>query len=437
MNYVIGVDIGTSSTKSVLFDSHGKQIARSAKKYALSSPEPGAAEQNPDDILQAATQTVAEVMASSGINSKQLIGISFSAAMHTLLLIDKENQPITPMYTWADNRSDRWANYVKENSDAESLYQRTGLPAHPMSPLVKLVWLRHEYPELFDQAARVVAIKEYVLWHWYGDWIIDHSMATTTGLLELRSLNWDGEALALAGIQPQQLSRLVPTTHRLTNIHPDYAQKMGVSTDTSVVVGASDGVLSNLGVGAISPRDCRNHDWHEWSGAAGGHSADYRIVCSTVLLCTRRRPLGDGGAVNNGGIALQWSRDGLMPYSVPPAEKNLSNPEPSASTYERLTKMAQTVSPGAEGLIFHPYLLGERAPLWDAQARASFFGLGRHHTQSHLVRAVLEGVLYNLHTVFAALEQAGGKVTKLRASGGFARSELWQQMLADIFESHD
>ena len=434
MNYVIGVDIGTSSTKSVLFDSHGKQIARSARKYALSSPEPGAAEQNPDDILQAATQTVAEVMASSGINSKQLIGISFSAAMHTLLLIDKENQPITPMYTWADNRSDRWADYVKENSDAENLYQRTGLPAHPMSPLVKLVWLRHEYPELFDQAARIVSIKEYVLWHWCGDWIIDHSMATTTGLLELRSLNWDSEALALAGIQPQQLSRLVPTTHRLTNIHPDYAQKMGVSTDTSVVVGASDGVLSNLGVGAISPGTAAITIGT--SGAVRQAVTQPITESSAQLFCYA---LAEdlwvmGGAVNNGGIALQWSRDGLMPYSVPPAEKNLSNPEPSASTYERLTKMAQTVSPGAEGLIFHPYLLGERAPLWDAQARASFFGLGRHHTQSHLVRAVLEGVLYNLHTVFAALEQAGGKVTKLRASGGFARSELWQQMLADIFD---
>ena len=141
-----------------------------------------------------------------------------------------------------------------------------------------------------------------------------------------------------------------------------------------------------------------------------------------------------GGAVNNGGIALQWSRDRLLPYSIPPEEQKLSNPEPSASTYERLDKMAQTVPPGAEGLIFHPYLLGERAPLWEAQARASFFGLGRHHTQAHLVRAVLEGVLYNLHSVFSALEQAGGKVTTLRASGGFARSDLWQQMLADIFD---
>ena len=240
MSYVVGVDIGTSSTKAVLFDTTGQQIARSAQKYDLKSPEPGAAEQDPNDILQAATQTVAEVIAASGINSTQLLGISFSAAMHTLLLMNQENLPITPMYTWADNRSDRWADFVKEHCDADSLYQRTGLPVHPMSPLVKLVWLRHEQPDLFKQVARVVAIKEYVLWHWCGEWAIDHSMATTTGLLALRSLAWDSEALAIAGIEEQQLSKLVPTTHRFSHIHPDYAQKMGISTDTPVVIGARD-----------------------------------------------------------------------------------------------------------------------------------------------------------------------------------------------------
>ncbi|MEL7523809.1 MAG: FGGY family carbohydrate kinase, partial [Cyanobacteria bacterium J06553_1] len=156
MGYVIGVDIGTSSTKAVLFDTAGRQVARCAQRYGLSSPEPGAAEQDPDEILRATTQTVADVVVAARINPNQLLGVSFSAAMHTLLLVDEANRPLTPLYTWADNRSDRFS-FIANAKDPQ-LYQRTGLPAHPMSPVIKLMWLRDQQPDLFSQAARVVAI---------------------------------------------------------------------------------------------------------------------------------------------------------------------------------------------------------------------------------------------------------------------------------------
>lgn len=437
MGYVIGVDIGTSSTKAVLFDTVGRQVARCAQRYGLSSPEPGAAEQDPDEILRATTQTVADVVVAARINPSQLLGVSFSAAMHTLLLVDEANRPLTPLYTWADNRSDRFSSIA--NAKDPQLYQRTGLPAHPMSPVIKLMWLRAQQPDLFSQAARVVAIKEYVLWHWCGQWVIDHGMASTTGLLNVRSLNWDAGALALAGISPPQLSDLVPAMHPLA-IRADQAKKMGLPPSTPVIVGASDGVLANLGVGAIAPGTAAIT-----LGTSGAvrqvvkqptTDSDAQLFC--YALTQDRWVMG--GAVNNGGIALQWARDSLVPYSSSPDifpnaldEPAQTSPEPTRSTYARMTAMAREISPGAEGLIFHPYLLGERAPLWDAQARASFFGLGRHHTQAHLVRAVMEGVLYNMHSVFSALEAAGGEVSLLRASGGFAHSTLWQQMLSDIF----
>lgn len=435
MRYVIGVDIGTSSTKSVLFDVRGQQVARSAEGYALRSPEPGAAEQDPNDILQATIKTVADVVRSSGIDAKDLIGISFSAAMHTLLLMDEVNQPLTPMYTWADNRGDRILDQViaQDTQTGQTLYERTSLPIHPMSPVVKLVWLQQSQPEAFARATRIVSIKEYVLHHWCAEWVIDLSIASTTGFLNLASRQWDAGALKIAGIESRQLSRIVPTMHQLT-LTDDMAQQLSVSRDVPVVVGASDGVLSNLGVGAIA------------SGQAAitlGTSGAVRQVVLTPtthpdaqLFCYA---LTDdqwvmGGAVNNGGIALQWTRDSLVPYSVPPDEPCLASSEPSASTYERLTKMAKTVPVGADGLIFHPHILGERSPLWNAQARGNLFGLGRHHTQAHLVRAVMEGVLYNMAMVFEALEQTGGQVKTLSASGGFAQSDLWQQMLADIFD---
>lgn len=437
MRYIIGVDIGTSSTKAVLFDTDGQQVGSSAQRYSLrfSTGEaapirgPGAAEQDAPEILQATLTTVAEVIAASSIDASEILGLSFSCAMHTLLLIDEAGEPITPIYTWADNRSDRAAAFVQQKDSL--LYQRTGLPPHPMSPLVKLVWLREEHPEVFAKAARFVSVKEYVLSRWCGEWVVDLSIATTTGLLNLSELTWDAGALALAGIAPHQLSKLVPTTHTLP-LTAATAEKIGVQAHTPVIVGASDGVLANLGIGAITTNIA--------AITLGTSGAVRRVVDRPItsspaqLFCYALTPHHwvMGGAVNNGGIALQWARDTLVPYTTSLRERREHGSEPTPSTYERMTQMAETIAPGADGLIFHPYLLGERAPLWNAQARASFFGIGRNHTQAHFVRAVMEGVLYNLHSVFSALEETGGSVTTLRAAGGFAHSDVWQQMLADI-----
>ena len=431
MRYVIGVDIGTSSTKSVLFNVEGKQVERCGQGYELRAPVPSAAEQNPDDIVQATVQTVAGVVTNSEIHPKDLIGISFSAAMHTLLLVNEHNQPITPLYTWADNRSDRWCEKVR--SHFPNLYQNTGLPIHPMSPVVKLAWLQAQQPDVFERANRVVSIKEYVLHRWCDEWVIDLSIASTTGFLNLASRQWDKDALRAAGIRTEQLSHIVPTTHQLS-LKEEMAQKMSIATNTPVIVGASDGPLSNLGVGAITPGKAAIT--LGTSGAVRQIVSKPKTAKTAQLFCYALTEdlWVMGGAVNNGGIALQWTRDSLAPYSVPPDKRSQPTAEPSASTYERLTEMASRIAPGAEGLIFHPHILGERAPLWNAEARANFFGLGHHHTQDHLVRAVMEGVLYNLATVFDALETAGGKVDMLIASGGFAHSVLWQQMLADIFD---
>lgn len=438
MKYIIGIDIGTSSTKAVAFDTAGRQLARSAKSYPLNAPIPGAAEQDANQIVQAATQTVAEVVSSVSSEPNQLLGLSFSAAMHTLLLLDSDHQPLMPLLTWADNRSDRMTSSVYAQ-DAE-LYARTSLPIHPMSPVVKLAWLAQEKPDLLEQAERIVSIKEYVLHRWCDEWVIDLSIASTTGFLNLEQQSWDEGALKVAQIKPNQLSRLVPTTYRLS-LQADFAQKMNVAEGTPVIVGASDGVLANLGVGAIAPGTAAIT--LGTSGAVRQVVKKPKTESKAQLFCYALTPERwvMGGAVNNGGFTLQWTRDSLVPFSVHPDkacdigdEACLTTVEPSYSTYERLTEMAKTVAPGSEGLIFHPHLLGERAPLWDAQARANFFGLGRNHSQAHLVRAVMEGVLYNMYSVFSALELAGGKVEKLRASGGFALSDLWQQILADIFD---
>ena len=414
MRYVVGVDIGTSSTKAVLFNTEGRQVNRSAQPYALKVPEPGAAELDADEILQAVNRTVAEV--TRGIERSQLVGVSFSAAMHMLLLVDAAGQPLTPVYTWADSRSLACVETVR--SKDKTLYSRTGVAVHPMSPLVKLVWLQQSQPYLMARAARVVSIKEYVLYRWCGEWAVDISIAGATGLLNMRSLSWDTGALAIAGLQSSQLSALVPTSYQLRT-QPQVARDCGVDVGTTVIIGANDGVLANLGVGALSPETAAITLGTSGAVRRGVRSPSVNPEAQLFCYALHETQWVVGGAVNTGGIALQWMRDRLFGETA---------------DFDTLTEMAAAIAPGAEGLIFHPYLLGERAPLWDTQARASFFGLGMHHSRGHLVRAAMEGVLYNLHQVFEALEHTSGHIEELRASGGFVRSPLWQQMLADIFE---
>lgn len=426
-NYIIGVDIGTTSTKSVLFTEAGKVVGKALVGYPLYTPNIATAEQDPAEILAAVIKTVRRLMDNYGLTPTQVLGVSFSAAMHSLILIDATGVPITRSITWADNRSATWEKRIERNLNGHAIYRRTGTPIHPMSPLVKLAWLRHDQPDLFQRAARFISIKEYVFHQFLGRYVVDHSIATAMGLLNLDSLDWDEEALTVAGVTASALSELVPTTTVFRGLKPEMATAMGLAVDTPLVIGASDGVLSNLGVGAISPGRV---------AVTVGTSGAVRAVVDRPMTDPEERlfcyPLTEtqwviGGAVNNGGIALRWVRDQLADAEVATARRL------GQDVYELLTKMAELVPPGSEGLLFHPYLMGERSPLWDAHARASFFGLSLNHTKSHLVRAVLEGIIYNLYVVLKALEDFAGPAKRIQATGGFAESALWRQMMADIF----
>lgn len=272
-------------------------------------------------------------------------------------------------------------------------------------------------------------MKEYVFYKLFSEYVIDHSMASATGLMNLEKLDWDAEALHVAGITPEHLSRLVPTTHVLKHgLHPEYAKEMGIAVTTPFVIGASDGVLSNLGVNAIDPGVV---------AVTIGTSGAIRTVVDKPVTDPKGRffcyALTEdawviGGPVNNGGVIFRWIRDEFAASEVETAKRLGIDP------YEVLTRVAENVPPGSEGLLFHPYMTGERAPLWNPNARGSFFGLTLHHKKEHMIRAALEGVLFNLYTVMLAIEEKIGRPKKIQATGGFARSELWRQMMADIFD---
>jgi gluconokinase len=427
-SYVVGVDIGTTSTKAVVFNGEGKVEGHYTAGYPLLTPAPGVAEQDPQEIYAAVLAAIRAAIRAAGKETTRIRCVGFSAAMHSLIAVDPEGKPMTASITWADTRSAVWAEKIARDMDGYGVYLRTGTPVHPMSPLAKLVWLRHERPDLFERAARFVGIKEYVFFQLFGQWVVDYSIASATGLFNLQKLEWDEGALAITGLTPERLPSLVPPTHHIEGLDPRLAADLGLAANVPFVVGANDGVLSNLGVNAIRAGEV---------AITIGTSGAMRAVVDRPLTDAQGRTFCYlltenhwvvGGPVNNGGIAFRWVRDELAAAETETAKRLGIDP------YDVLTRIAERVSPGSEGLIFHPFLTGERAPWWNASMRASFFGLAAHHRKEHMIRAVLEGVIYSLFSILPAVEALIGPTRTMKATGGFARSGLWRQMLADVFD---
>ncbi|MFC7371945.1 gluconokinase [Fictibacillus iocasae] len=427
-SYMLGVDIGTTSTKAVLFDDRGTVISTENIGYPLHTPDISTAEQDPEQIFQAVIQVISQIM--SKHKDKTLALISFSSAMHSVIAIEENGDPLTPCITWADNRSEVWAHKIKTKHNGHNLYKRTGTPIHPMSPFSKIMWIANDHPEIAAKAHKYIGIKEFVFKKLFDQYVIDHSIASATGMMNLEKLDWDKEALKVAGITKDQLSTLVPTTKTFTGCNQQLAQQMNIQHETPFVIGASDGVLSNLGVNAIHKGEI---------AVTIGTSGAIRTIIDRPKTDDQERifcyALTEnhwviGGPVNNGGMVLRWIRDEFASSEIETAKRLGIDP------YDVLTKIAERVRPGSEGLLFHPYLAGERAPLWNPDVRGSFFGLTMAHKKEHMIRAALEGVIYNLYAVYLALTDCmDSPVTRIQATGGFARSAVWRQMMSDIFES--
>ena len=402
---VLGVDIGTTSAKAVAFDPAGTALGAGESGYELLEPEPGQAVQDPEAVLSGVRDAIRAAAATADI-----AGVAFSSAMHGLLALGEDDAPLTPLVTWADGRAAEQAAWLR--AAHPGLHGRTGTPLHPMSPLAKLRWVAERDPQTFEAAHRWVGLKELVLARWGGEWVIDHSCASGTGLFDLRTLGWQAEALDVAHVRAAQLSRPVPETFTV----PLRADDLGLEAGTPLIAGGGDGPLANLGLGAVDP------------GVAAisvGTSGALRVVVEEPRTDPRGRVFCYalvpgrwvvGGAVNNGGVVLEWAGEALAPDL----------------TRDEILELAAQAPPGSDGLLMVPALLGERAPSWDPGATATYARLTRRHRREHLVRAALEGVCLQLALVLDAVREAGHEVRELRATGGFARSPLWRQMLADV-----
>ena len=401
MSAVVGVDIGTTSAKAAAFEPDGTMHAVAERAYELREPHPGWAVQDPAAVLDAAQAVLEEAVA----GTPDVAGVACSTAMHGLVGLGSDGRPVTDLVTWADARALEQAERLRQ--ERPELHHRTGTPLHPMSPLPKLVWFRECEPDTFAAAERWCGMKELLLERLAGSWVVDRSTASAMGLMDLRTGAWDPEALEVAGVRAGQLPEIVEVDAVLDG------------WKLPLVAGGADGPLANLGVGAVRP------------GVAAcsiGTSGALRVVVEEPQVDEQGRTFcfalapgrwTVGGSINNGGVVLQWAGEALAPDLGEHAEAEL-------------LELAAGVPPGSDGLVMLPYLLSERAPHWSAVPRGAYVGLTRAHGRGPEQVAAVEGVCQQLALVLASVRDAGYDVHEVRATGGFARSPFWRQLLADV-----
>lgn len=412
-NYYLGVDIGTTSAKTVAFSAKGQIIANFSFGYTMQHPAPDRNEQNPKEIFTAVKNGINKVVQTLAPGVP--LFISFSSAMHSLIAVDNNGDLLTQCIIWADNRADIIAGQLRNSNTGKHFYHLSGVPVHAMSPLCKLLWLKQHQSEVFNSAFKFIGIKEYVFYKLSGEYIVDTSIASATGLLNIKTLQWDEEILNFIGLNSIKLSQVVSTKHIL--YYKNTNAQLVLPHNLPFVTGASDGALSNLGTGATG-----SHSMAVTIGTSGAARLVVSAPETDKAMRTFCYHLTDnlyisGGANNNGAIVLQWLKETLLQIS---------------EDYDYLFEQADAIEAGSNGLLFLPYILGERAPLWNSTAKGVYFGLTIQHTKAHLIRASVEGVVFSLYSIGKILAEKS-EILELRASGGFTKSKVWLQILADVF----
>jgi gluconokinase len=400
---VVGIDLGTTAVKVVAAGVDGRLHALAQRHYPMATGRHGEATQDADEVLAQARAALAECVAACV--GHPVAGLSFSAALHTLLPLGADGRPIGPALSWADHRAvDVARAWRTPGGPAAELHAATGTPVHPMSPLVKLAWFAEHEPDLHAAARHWVGVKDYVLFRLTGRLVVDHSVASATGLLDIHALTWHEPALRLARVTADRLPELVAPTEVLALA----AAEGDLPAGLPVVAGAGDGPLANLGSGATRPG---------MAALSLGTSGALRAVRDSPGVDERGRvfcyALADGlwvtgGAVSNGGVVGAWAAEA---FGVPVAD---------------LLVEAESAEPA--GLLALPYLLGERAPWWEPDLSAVLLGLRRGHGRADITRAMVEGVAQQLALVAAALN--GFALTEVRATGGAFQSPIWGHVLA-------
>jgi xylulokinase len=416
--HVLGIDVGTGGTRAVIMNESGRIVASATEEHApFSSPQIGWAEQHPEDWWRAAKIAIRKALENGNLRGEKISCVGFSGQMHGAVMLDSSGAPVRPALIWCDVRTEKQCHELNNRIGAEKLIQLTCNPALTNFTLTKLMWTREHEPNNWARVRSVMLPKDYVRLKLTGERATDLADASGTLMLDVANRKWSSEVLQAVEMDQSLLPQLFESPEICAKISAAGAEATGLKSGTLVVAGAGDQAAGAVGMGIASP---------------GAVSAT--IGTSGVVFAATDRPALDPkgrlhsfchaiparwhvmGVTQAAGLSLRWFRDSFGPNS-----------------YNELTAEAATVPPGAEGLLWAPYLMGERTPHLDPNARAALVGLTVSHSRAHIIRAILEGVAFSLRDTFTIFREMNVPVNRIRLGGGGARSPLWRQIQADIY----
>ncbi|WP_102026648.1 xylulokinase [Salirhabdus sp. Marseille-P4669] len=423
--FLLAHDIGTTGNKATLYDQDGNLIAKTFFAYATYFPKVGWAEQNPEDWWKAVCVSTKKLIDQASIAPAQIASISFSAQMQGVVSVDENGQPLRHAMIWADMRAEQQANQLSETIGFAEIYNITGHRISSSYSGAKMVWLKEHQPDIYKQTYKHLHAKDYLIYKLTGRFGTDYSDASGMNLLDIRSKQWSSAILEAWEIDEAKLPELYPSSHVLGEVTSQAAKETGLTQGTPVVMGGGDGSCAALGAGIIEDGDIFNYigssSWIALSSNKPVLDPEMKTFNFIHLDETKYLPCGTMQAA---GASYQWVRDQF--YQDAKLAEN-------QSIYDLMNEEAAGSIPGANKLLYLPYLLGERSPWWNPQAKGAFIGINIKHTRGDLARAALEGITMNLRVILEAFRNAGQTVEEMWLFGGGAKSALWRQILADVY----
>jgi gluconokinase len=423
--YILAVDIGTGATKAVAFDRDLRLVSIARKHYPILVMQKGWSEQEPEVIWGAVLGAMRELVATLPEGS-HILGVVFSSQMYNILAVDATGNALTNSLTWSDTRGASIAREVRNHPEAHNIFQRTGDPIDTIYPLIKILWMRRNLD--LPAGVRFISIKDYVIHKFTGQYVVDWSMASASGMFDVRNHRWDENALALLHITPAQLSEPVSPRQIFEHFDREVARQIGLPANTPLIIGGGDGPLASIGVGACTDRVL---------AVNVGSSAAARLIVTEPWIDPGEKlytQIADvdrwvvGGVVSSGGIVYEWFLNQYLTKSIQ------GEPVAGLDIHAEAERAAAETPPGANGMIFIPYLGGEQCPGWAPETRGAFWGLDFRHRRGDMIRAVLEGITYSIYRIIERIQSNHpAPFDEVRVSGGLTSSALWLQIAADVF----